>query len=62
METGTYVLLLQLPTDEELTIGKLGTFDFPAGWYTYVGSAFGSGGSRFLKLSLLENTTEPRSP
>ena len=43
-ETGTYVLLLQLPVDEQLTIGKLGTFDFPAGWYTYVGSAFGSGG------------------
>ena len=43
-ETGTYVLLLHLPADEQLTIGKLGTFDFPAGWYAYVGSAFGSGG------------------
>jgi Uri superfamily endonuclease len=43
-ETGTYVLLLHLPADEQITIGKLGTFDFPAGWYTYVGSAFGSGG------------------
>jgi Uri superfamily endonuclease len=43
-ETGTYVLLLHLAADEQLTIGKLGTFDFPAGWYTYVGSAFGSGG------------------
>jgi Uri superfamily endonuclease len=42
--TGNYVLLLHLPADETLTIGKLGTFDFPAGWYTYVGSAFGSGG------------------
>ncbi|GAB4441382.1 MAG: hypothetical protein Fur0044_37860 [Anaerolineae bacterium] len=43
-ETGNYVLLLHLPADETLTIGKLGTFDFPAGWYTYVGSAFGPGG------------------
>lgn len=43
-ETGNYVLLLHLPADEILTIGKLGTFDFPAGWYTYVGSAFGAGG------------------
>lgn len=43
-ETGNYVLLLHLPTDEILTIGKLGTFEFPAGWYTYVGSAFGPGG------------------
>ena len=43
-ETGNYVLLMHLPTDETLTIGKLGTFDFPSGWYTYVGSAFGPGG------------------
>jgi len=43
-ETGTYVLLLHLPDKEQLTIGKLGTFDFPAGWYAYVGSAFGPGG------------------
>ena len=44
VNTGTYVLLLNLPLDETLTIGKLGTFDFPAGWYAYVGSAFGAGG------------------
>jgi Uri superfamily endonuclease len=43
-ETGNYVLLLHLPNDERLAIGKLGTFDFPAGWYAYVGSAFGAGG------------------
>ena len=42
--TGTYVLLLYLPEDKTLVVGKLGEFDFPAGWYTYVGSAFGSGG------------------
>ncbi len=41
---GQYVLLLYLPDDERLTIGKLGTFHFPAGWYAYVGSAFGAGG------------------
>jgi len=42
--TGTYVLLLQLEEDATITVGRLGTFDFPAGWYTYVGSAFGAGG------------------
>lgn len=42
--TGTYVLLLHLSSDEAITIGRLGTFDFPAGWYTYIGSAFGAGG------------------
>lgn len=41
---GTYVLLLHLPFDKTITVGKLGTFNFPAGWYTYIGSAFGPGG------------------
>ena len=42
--TGTYILLLHLPVDTTLTVGKLGIVDFPAGWYTYIGSAFGAGG------------------
>lgn len=42
--TGTYVLLLQLPFSQTVAVGKLGTFDLPAGWYAYVGSAFGAGG------------------
>jgi Uri superfamily endonuclease len=42
--TGTYTLLLHLPVDTTLTVGKLGIVDFPAGWYTYIGSAFGPGG------------------
>jgi Uri superfamily endonuclease len=42
--TGTYILLLQLPFDTTITVGKLGIVDFPAGWYTYIGSAFGAGG------------------
>ena len=41
---GTYVLLLHLPVEKTITVGKLGTFDFLAGWYTYIGSAFGPGG------------------
>lgn len=42
--TGTYVLLLHLDQNQTITVGKLGEFDFPAGWYTYIGSAFGAGG------------------
>jgi Uri superfamily endonuclease len=42
--TGTYILLLQLPFDTTIPVGRLGTIDFPAGWYTYIGSAFGPGG------------------
>lgn len=42
---GTYLLILRLDRDiAGLPIGKLGTLDFPAGYYLYVGSAFGPGG------------------
>ncbi|HID63538.1 MAG TPA: GIY-YIG nuclease family protein [Anaerolineae bacterium] len=43
-EPGTYALLLKLDKRERITVGKLGTFDFPAGYYLYVGSALGPGG------------------
>ena len=41
---GVYVLLLSLPITSSVTIGRLGTFHFPAGFYLYVGSAMGPGG------------------
>lgn len=41
---GTYALILSLSGRQTIRIGKLGNFDFPAGYYIYVGSAFGSGG------------------
>jgi len=43
---GTYALLLYLPRATHLQIGKLGAFDFPRGYYVYVGSARGAGGIR----------------
>ena len=43
---GSYLLLLQLESPSRLTIGRLGTFDFPQGWLVYTGSALGSGGLR----------------
>ena len=43
-EPGTYALLLKLDKQERITVGKLGPFDFPAGYYLYVGSALGPGG------------------
>lgn len=43
---GTYLLILQLFAPGRLEIGRLGAFDFPAGWYAYVGSAFQAGGLR----------------
>jgi len=41
---GTYALLLELEQPAGITIGRLGTSFFPAGYYVYVGSALGSGG------------------
>ena len=38
---GTYMLVLALPNPVRLVIGKLGEYDFPAGWYLYSGSALG---------------------
>lgn len=42
---GTYLLILRLDTDlTGLAIGRLGRYDFAAGYYLYLGSAFGAGG------------------
>ena len=38
---GSYVLLLAMERSMRLTVGKLGTFDFPLGYYLYFGSALG---------------------
>ena len=38
---GTYALVLALDKETIITVGKLTTFSFPAGYYLYVGSALG---------------------
>jgi len=43
-DRGTYALILALPSPHTLTIGKLGRFSFPPGYYLYAGSALGPGG------------------
>lgn len=43
-EPGSYVLILHLAQPVTITVGKLGTFEFAAGWYAYAGSALGPGG------------------
>ena len=43
-QTGTYILIFHLDQNQALSIPKLGVADFPAGFYAYVGSAFGSQG------------------
>lgn len=58
-EKGTYILILRLRAHSRLTIGRLGSFDFPGGWYAYVGSAFGSGGLRGRLKHHLAPVTKP---
>lgn len=41
---GTYILVFTLATSTSVAVGALGTSEFPAGDYAYVGSAFGPGG------------------
>ena len=43
---GTYVLALWLNASHTISVGRLGRFVFPSGWYLYVGSARGPGGLR----------------
>ena len=58
-DTGTYILILRLDAPVCLRIGKRGEFDFPAGWYAYVGSAFGPGGLRGRLTHHLAPVTRP---
>jgi len=41
VEKGTYALVLLLESEAKITVGKLGRFSFPTGYYIYVGSARG---------------------
>ncbi len=43
---GTYILLFRSTSQRQLKIGKLGVLKLRAGYYLYVGSAFGPGGIR----------------
>ncbi len=53
---GTYILILHLKRTEIISVGQLGTCSFPAGYYTYVGSALGPGGlSARLKRHMHSN-------
>lgn len=40
-EKGSYVLVTALYGEAIITVGKLGTFPFPPGYYLYAGSALG---------------------
>lgn len=56
---GTYILVLLLPETVNLQVGKLGSFDFAAGFYAYVGSAMGPGGLSARLRHHLRITNKP---
>jgi len=43
-QSGTYLLLMQLQEAQQIEVGRLGMLPLKAGWYLYIGSAFGPGG------------------
>ncbi|VVB72189.1 Uncharacterised protein [uncultured archaeon] len=60
-EPGVYTLILHLDRAQEIQVGSLGIVDFAAGYYSYTGSAQGSGGlkrvNRHLRVSQGLNRT-----
>ncbi|RLG58457.1 MAG: GIY-YIG nuclease family protein [Candidatus Hydrothermarchaeota archaeon] len=49
MNSGVYCLVLRLKTSTKIKVGKLGIFDFPAGYYIYTGSAKNSLNARIAR-------------
>jgi len=58
-QAGTYILVLSVNRETEISIGQLGTFAFPNGHYLYIGSARGPGG---LKARLARHLRESKQP
>jgi len=52
-EPGIYTLILSLPQAEQITVGSLGVMDFARGFYSYTGSARGSGGLKRVDRHIL---------
>ena len=49
MTPGVYHLLIHLPQNTGIVVGKLGTFHFASGYYVYTGSALGGLESRIAR-------------
>lgn len=45
-EPGTYILILKSAVTRRVRVGRLGNLQLCAGYYVYIGSAFGPGGLR----------------
>jgi Uri superfamily endonuclease len=58
---GIYILILRMKESKDIRVGKLGRLHFRRGYYSYVGSAQGSGGekriTRHFNVAYGKNTT-----
>jgi len=52
-EPGIYTLILSLPQAGQIKVGSLGVMDFARGFYSYTGSARGSGGLKRIDRHIL---------
>ena len=52
-EPGIYTLILSLQGAQKITVGSLGAIDFAGGFYSYTGSARGSGGLKRVDRHIL---------
>lgn len=59
LNKGTYILILYLMDDKIIQVGALGEFNFPFGYWAYVGSAFGPGGLASRLKHHLRPTDKP---
>ena len=54
---GSYILLIKLPKERNLSVGKLGYINFPEAFYAYVGSAMNG-----FKVRLAHHLREKKKP
>ena len=57
---GSYILILHMERSTVVSVGKLGKWRFPAGYYAYVGSALGPGGLASRLKHHIGSTASPR--
>ncbi len=60
-DPGTYALILELHQGATIRVGALGRFEFPPGYFGYVGSAHGPGGLRARIRRHLRPSEQKRS-
>ena len=52
-EPGIYTLILSLPQAGQIKVGSLGVIDFARGFYSYTGSARGTGGLKRIDRHIM---------